>query len=269
MSGSTEQLARAIRADALRMVHRARASHIGSALSVADVLAVLYGEVLRHDPANPTWDARDIMIASKGHAAAAVYSVLARTGYFPPSLLNAYQEDGSPLAGHLTRAELAPGVEWSTGSLGHGLPVGVGIALSRARRSRPGRVFVILSDGECDEGTTWESALLAAHHRLSNLVAIVDANGIQSFGRTADVLDLEPLAAKWQAFGWTAIELDGHDHGALAGALAAGGAASPTAIIARTVKGAGVSFMQDDLAWHYRSPTDEQLAAALAELGVE
>lgn len=266
MSSSTETLARQVRIDVLTMVHRARASHVGGALSVADVLAVLYGSVMRHRPAEPDWSERDIVILSKGHAAAAGYSVLARSGYFSSALLETYQADDSPLAGHLTAGPMAPGVEWSTGSLGHGLPVAVGKALWRLRTGSDGRVFAILSDGECDEGTTWESALLASHHRLGGLTVVIDANGIQSFGRTSEVLGIEPLADKWRAFGWSVDEIDGHDHAALQVSLERRSPEQPHVVIARTVKGRGVSFMEDRLLWHYRNPSDEELETALQEL---
>lgn len=266
MSRSTEQLAATIRADVLQMVHRARAAHVGSSLSVVDILAVLYGEVLRHRPSEPDWPARDRLILSKGHAAAAAYAALARVGYFPPDLLESFCGNDSPLAGHLTTAEGAPGVEWSTGSLGHGLPVGVGMALYAVRTDAPQRVFVVLSDGECDEGTTWEAALFGAHHRLANLCAVVDYNGIQSYGRVEDVLSLEPLADKWRSFGWDVRETDGHDHDALRASLSETHPTQPRAIIAHTIKGKGVSFMEDELLWHYRSPDDAQLAGALDEV---
>src|SRR5262245_620464 len=250
------------------MVHRAKASHIGGCLSVADILATLYGGVLRFDPRRPAWPERDRLILSKGHGAAALYAVLAETGYFPAAWLEQYCCDGGRLFGHVTSNEV-PGVEVSVGSLGHGLPIGCGMALAAARDGRPSRVFVVLSDGECDEGSTWEAALFAGHHRLANLVAVVDYNGIQSFGNVREVLDLDPLADKWRAFRWGVREVDGHDHAALAAAL--GGvpfeAGRPSVVVARTVKGKGVSFMENELAWHYRSPDDVQLAAALREIG--
>jgi transketolase len=266
VSRSTEQLARAIRCDVVEMVHRARASHVASSLSVVDILAVLYGEVLRHRPNQPEWSGRDRLILSKGHAAAAGYAALARVGYFAPELLDGYCANGSPLAGHLTASMDAPGVEWSTGSLGHGLPVGAGLALHARRTAASHRVFVVLSDGECDEGSTWEAALFSAHHELGNLTAVIDYNRIQSFGRVEDVLQLEPLADKWRAFRWDVHEVDGHDHAALAAVLETSHPTRPRMIIARTVKGKGVSFMEDDLLWHYRSPDDEQLARALSEI---
>lgn len=252
------------------MVHRAKASHIGGCLSAADILAVLYGAVLRVDPARPDWEDRDRCILSKGHGAAAFYATLAERGFFPASWLEEFCRDGGRLFGHVTRGHL-PGVEVSAGSLGHGLPIGCGMALAAARDGRPSRVFVVLSDGECDEGSTWEAALFAGHHGLDNLVAIVDYNGIQSFGSVKEVLDLDPLADKWRAFRWAVRELDGHDHRSLATALAdvPFEPGRPSVVVARTVKGKGVSFMEHELAWHYRSPDDAQLAAALRELGVE
>ena len=265
MYDSTEDLARTVRADVVRMVHRARASHVASSLSVADILAVLYGRIMRHRPDDPTWAERDRFILSKGHAAAAGYAVLARCGYFSPDVLDTYCENGSPLAGHLTASSGAPGVEVSTGSLGHGLPIAVGMALHLSRRLASSRVFVVISDGECDEGSTWEAALLAGHHSLAGLTVIVDSNKIQSFGRVDDVIRLEPLAEKWRSFGWSVAEVDGHDHSALIAALSRRSPA-PSLVIANTIKGKGVSFMEDDLLWHYRNPDDEQLSAALREI---
>lgn len=265
MSATSIELAQQVRADALRMVHRSRASHIGSSLSIADILAVLYHDVLSIDARDPGMPDRDRLIVSKGHAAAAVYAVLANKGFFPRDWLETYCADGSRLAGHITHG--VPGVELSTGSLGHGLPVASGLALAAQRGELPWRVFALLSDGECDEGSTWEAALFAGHHRLSHLTAIVDFNKIQSFGRVDEVLQLEPLAEKWRSFGWKVVELDGHDHRALRQALTLRGAPAPVAIIAHTVKGKGVSFMENRLEWHYRSPSDQQLATALRELG--
>jgi transketolase len=262
------ELARRIRCDVLRMVHRARASHVGTCFSIADILAVLYAEILRVDPEDPEQTGRDRLLLSKGHGGAALYAVLAERGFFPTAWLDDYCADGSRLAGHATHHQV-PGVEVSTGSLGHGLPLGCGMALAAQRDGSPARTVVILSDGECDEGSTWEAALFAPHHRLDQLVAIVDYNKIQSFGSVEAVLDLAPLADKWRAFRWAVTEIDGHDHAALARALGhvPTEAGRPTAIIAHTVKGKGVSFMEGELAWHYRSPSDEQLRAALAELG--
>jgi transketolase len=262
------ELAVAIRAHALRMVHRANASHIGTCLSIADILAVLYGSVLRVDPQRPDWPERDRFILSKGHGAAIFYAVLAERGFFPVAWLEEeYCRDGGRLCGHATSTGV-PGVEVSTGSLGHGLSIGCGMALAAKRGGSPARVFVVLSDGELDEGSTWEAVLFAAHHGLDNLVAIVDYNKIQSFGRVAEVLDLDPLADKWRAFRWGVREIDGHDQGVIAAALGAAPLETgrPSVLVAHTVKGKGVSFMENDLAWHYRSPDAEQLARALAEI---
>ena len=260
-------LATRIRAHALRMVHRARASHVGGCLSAADVLAQLYGQWLRVDPQRPNRPERDRVIVSKGHAAAAVYAALAEAGFFPTCELERFCADGSPLAGHVSKAGV-PGVEVSTGALGHGLALGVGMALGVRHDGLPSRVVVLMSDGECDEGSTWEAALLAAGQRLSNLLAIVDYNRMQALGPVEDVLPLEPFTAKWEAFGWCAREVDGHDHAELAAALAdvPFSGDRPSVIIARTVKGKGVPFMEGALAWHYRSPNDEELAAALQAL---
>jgi transketolase len=249
------------------MVHAATASHVGTSLSMCDILAALYGGAMRYDAARPDWGDRDRLLVSKGHGAAAVYAALALSGFFPEDWLGSYCADGTRLAGHVTHHGV-PGVELSTGSLGHGLPVGCGMALAGKADGRPYRVFVLLSDGECDEGSNWEAALFAPHHRLDNLAVIVDYNKIQSFGRVADVLGLEPFADKWRSFGWAVREVDGHDHDALAAALGAlpPEPGRPTAILAHTIKGKGVSFMEDQLLWHYRSPSAEQLAEALAEL---
>lgn len=261
-------LARRIRAHALRMVHHARASHVGSCLSMADILAVLYGAVLRVDAAHPDWPERDRFLLSKGHGAAAAYAALAECGFFPLSWLDSYCHDGSRLAGHITHHGV-PGVEASSGSLGHGLSMGCGMALAGKRDRKPYRVFVLLSDGECDEGSIWEAALFAPHHRLDNLVAIVDYNKMQSFGRVQDVLGLEPFADKWRAFGWMVREVDGHDADQLLDAFQRIPLIvdKPTLILAHTVKGKGVGFMENQLVWHYREPDEQQLGAALAELG--
>lgn len=257
-----------IRSHALRMVFAAKSSHIGSCLSIADILAVLYSETLSLDPANPKAPDRDRFILSKGHAAAILYAALAERGFFESELLDTFSQDGSILTGHVSHA--VAGVELSTGSLGHGLPVSVGIALALKADGQDSRAFCVLSDGECDEGSNWEAILFAPHHKLDNLVVIVDFNKIQSFGRVADVLNLEPFAAKWRAFGWHTIELDGHDHAALRKAFESvpPEKGRPTVIIAHTVKGKGVSYMEDSLDWHYKSPNEQQLAAALAQVAL-
>ena len=262
----TLAMSRRLRGHALRMTHRARASHIGSCLSIADILAVLYGAILRVDPLRPDWAERDRLIISKGHAAAITYAALAEAGFFPVAELETYSADGGRLAGHVSKT--VPGVELSTGSLGHGLPVAAGMALAAQRAGAGWRSFCVLSDGEMDEGSNWEAIQFAQHARLSNLVAIVDYNKIQSFGRVADISDLHPLADKFRAFNWGVHELDGHDHAALHAALKSPPPMPdrPTVLIAHTIKGKGVSFMEDTLSWHYSSPDAVQLAAALAEL---
>jgi transketolase len=221
---------------------------------------------LRVDPNDPQWSGRDRLIVSKGHGAAILYAVLAECGFFPVEDLMTYGQDGSPLTGHVSHH--VPGVELSTGSLGHGLPVGCGIALAQSRSAKPQAActFVILSDGELDEGSNWEAILFAGHHRLDSLTAIVDYNKIQSFGNVKDVLDLEPLADKWRSFGWSVLEIDGHDHAAIKTALEAPHGGRPKAIIAHTIKGKGVPFMEGKLAWHYQAPDAKQLVAALASL---
>ena len=265
---STLLLANRIRRRAIKMIHRAGSSHVGSVFSAVDVLAVLYEKVLRIDPGHPDWSDRDRFILSKGHASAGLYAVLAERGFFPDSWLDGFCRDGGRLAGHATHIGV-PGVEASTGSLGHGLPIACGMALVGKRENRTFRVFTMLSDGECDEGSTWEAALFAPFHRLDNLVVIVDYNKIQSLGTVKEVLDLDSLAAKWQAFGWATQEIDGHNFAQIEAALGTVPieAGRPTCIIAHTVKGKGVSFMEDKLLWHYRSPDEGELRLALAELG--
>jgi transketolase len=260
-------LAKRVRKHALMMTSRANASHIGSSLSSVDVLAMLYGKVMRYDPAKPDWEERDRFIMSKGHACSAVYAVLAECGFIGHDWLDTYCQDGARLAGHVTHTGV-PGVEVSTGSLGHGLSLGAGMALALKRDGKPQRVFVVISDGECDEGSVWEAALFAPHHKLDNLTVVVDYNKIQSLGRVKEVIDLDPLVDKWRAFGWGAVELNGHDLTALDGAFASLPFASgrPSCIVAHTVKGKGVSYMEDKLKWHYSAPKGDELTQALAEV---
>jgi transketolase len=221
---------------------------------------------MKIDPDRPGWPERDRLVFSKGHASAALYAVLAEVGFFKTTLLDTHCQDGSPLIGHVSHH--LPGVEVSTGSLGHGLPIACGMALAAKRGGIKSRIFAILSDGELDEGSNWEAILFAGHHKLDNLVAVVDYNKIQSFGTVKAVLDLEPLALKWLAFGWAIQEIDGHDLAAIDDALRRTPfkADRPSVIIAHTVKGKGVSFMEGRLEWHYKAPNDEQLARALKEL---
>jgi transketolase len=262
----SKELARRIRMHALRMTSVGRSSHIGAVLSMADIVAVLYAGVLRVDPSRPRWVDRDRFILSKGHAGAGIYAALAESGFFPVSKLETHCQDGSDLCGHVSHKGI-PGVEFSTGSLGHGLPVGAGMAYGASLDSRDHRVFVLLSDGECDEGSNWEAILFAAHFKLRNLVAIIDYNKIQSLGPVAETIALEPFAAKWQSFGWEVREVDGHDHVALKAALSqrsTGGL--PVCVIAHTVKGKGVSFMENTVLWHYRIPAGDEYERALREL---
>lgn len=267
---AVDELARRIRVHCVQMTSRANASHIGSALSTADLLAALYARVLRFDASDPGWVDRDRFIFSKGHACTALYSVLAEAGYFSIDALATFCQDGSPLVGHATHKDM-PGVEVSTGSLGHGLPLATGMALAGRRDGRDYRVFVLLSDGECDEGSTWEPALFAPQHRLDNLVVLIDYNKIQSLGRVEDVIDLHPLAEKWRAFGWATEEIDGHDTALIEATLARVPfePGRPSCIVAHTVKGKGVGYMEDKLLWHYRAPLGELLDEALLELGWE
>ncbi|HTK73949.1 MAG TPA: transketolase [Gemmataceae bacterium] len=268
MSADVQELARRIRVRAVRMTNRGKSSHVGSNLSMAELLAVLYHDVLRVGPDTLRDPDRDRFILSKGHACAGLYAVLAERGFFPAEWLDSFYVDGGRLAGHAT-ANGVPGVEVSTGSLGHGLGMACGMALAGKFDGRPYRVFTLLSDGECDEGSTWEAVLFAAHHRLDNLVAIVDYNKIQSLGHVKEVLDLDPLGGKWQSFGWAVREIDGHDVDQVRDALTAVPfeAGRPSCVVAHTVKGKGVSFMEDRLLWHYRTPAGDEFTAALAELG--
>jgi transketolase len=259
-------LAHKIRVHAVKMTHRAKSSHVGSSLSMAEILAVLYGRILRVSPERADDPHRDRLIMSKGHACAGLYAALAETGFFPVDWLESFYGNGAKLAGHVTRG--APGIEVSTGSLGHGLPISCGMALAAKRDGGKHRIFCILSDGECDEGSNWEAALFAGHHGLDNLTVIVDFNKIQSLGSVKEVLDLDPLAEKWSAFRWETREIDGHDAEAIEAALTQLPfvAGKPNCLIAHTVKGKGVSFMENQLLWHYRTPQGEEYESALKEL---
>ncbi|MEH6607779.1 MAG: transketolase [Halioglobus sp.] len=260
----TNRLARDIRRQSLKMVHRARASHIGSALSISDILAVLYGGVMRFDASQPMMGERDRFILSKGHACVAVYAALAEVGFLNEDDLVTFGKNESWLMNHISHK--VNGVEFSTGALGHGLPFAVGKALYAKRLGLAWRTYVILGDGEMDEGANWEALMFASHHKLSNLYAIIDYNKLQSLTSVSKTLALEPLADKLVAFGCLVSEVDGHDHVELDKVLASRGGSRPRAIIAHTVKGKGVSFMENKVEWHYRNPNSEQLAVALKEL---
>lgn len=263
----TKLLAHKIRKHCVEMTHLANSSHIGSMLSIADILAVLYGEILKYDPKNPKWENRDRLILSKGHAGAALYAVLAECGFFPIEELNTYCQNGSRFLGHISH--YVPGVEASTGSLGHGLPIATGMAYAAKLDSKLHRIYVIMSDGECDEGSNWEAILFAGHHKLSNLITIVDYNKIQSLAPVDDTLTLEPFRKKWEAFNWEVFEIDGHDHNILKQTLKIDPKQhnKPICIMAHTVKGKGVSFMENKVLWHYRSPQEDEYENALIELG--
>ncbi len=262
----SRDLARRMRVQALQMVHRAKASHIGSALSICDIVAVLYGQVMNLEPVRPEDMARDRFILSKGHACVAVYAALAETGFFPIEDLLNYGQDHSVLMNHISHK--VSGVEFSTGSLGHGLPFGTGKALAARLSKQDWRTFVVLSDGELGEGSNWEAMMFAAHHGLDNLVAIIDYNKLQSLTTVDKTLRIEPLADKARAFGWAVSEVNGHDHESLRAQLlgAPWEAGKPSFLIAHTTKGKGVSFMENSVDWHYKSPSAGQLAQALEEL---
>jgi len=260
--------ARAIREHALTMVYEARQGHPGGDMSVTDILATLYFGVMRIDPQNPRWPGRDRLILSKGHASGALYSTLAEAGFIPREALKTYMQPLSMLNGHPNR-NYVPGVEANTGPLGHGLPIAVGIAIAGQIDKADYRVFVITGDGELQEGSNWEAAMAAGHRKLGNLTLIVDRNTLQQGARVADTNDLEPLPDKFRAFNWDVVEADGHDHAALLGQFAPRPrVGKPLCVIAHTVKGKGISFMEDQVGWHHGVPTKAQWEQALNELSL-
>jgi transketolase len=262
----TKALAKAIRKHAIEMTHRGNSSHIGSVLSIADILAVLYGKVMQYDVVNPRWEQRDRFILSKGHAGAGVYAVLAEVGFFPAEQLIQHYQNGSFFSGHVSHKGI-PGVEVSTGSLGHGLSIGTGMAYAGKLKNANHKVYVLLSDGECGEGSNWEAILFSGHHQLNNLVVIIDYNKLQSLDTVENTLSLEPFADKWRSFNWNVTEINGHHHEELLHAFTAiYDNDKPHCIIAHTVKGKGVSFMENKVAWHYRSPQDDNYRIALTEV---
>lgn len=265
-----ERIAAEIRAEVIGLSHRAKTPHLGSSLSCIDLLVALYWEFLRIDPVAADAADRDRFILSKGHAAPALYVTLCRRGFFERRLLEEYGRDGAALA-EQPAPGCAPGVEWATGSLGHGLSAGLGMALAARIRGQDYRTAVLLSDGECNEGSVWEAAMFAAAQKLGSLTVLVDYNKWQATGRSNEVMALDPLRDKWEAFGWEAYEVDGHDFAEVRAALACAALPDrdrPLAIVAHTVKGRGVSFMEDDNNWHYRIPNEEEVARARVELGV-
>lgn len=265
-----QEKARRLRIDIIRMLHRSKSGHTGGSLSVIDMVTVLYYHKMRHDPANPKWPQRDRLILSKGHAAPAQYVALADSGYFPKDDLKNLRQLGGHLQGH-PDSKGTPGVEVCTGSLGQGLSMAVGMALGLSLDKSASRVYAILGDGELQEGQIWEAAMSAAHYRLDNLCILIDANGLQIDGEVAKVMNVEPIADKFRAFGCNVMEIDGHDVGAIIAALdeAEEVKGKPTAIVARTVKGKGVSFFENKASYHGVTPSDEELPRALQCLGDE
>lgn len=263
-----EEKARSLRVDIVRMLHKSQSGHTGGSLSAIDMVAALYFHTMKHRPEDPAWPDRDRFVLCKGHAAPAQYVALAEAGYFPKEDLMMLRRLGSHLQGH-PDSKSTPGVEVCTGSLGQGLSMANGIALGLRLDGRPSRVFALLGDGELQEGQVWEAAMAAAHYKLDNLCALVDANGLQIDGEVSKVMNVESIPDKFRAFGWNVLEIDGHDLGAIVAALDAAAAVTgvPTVIVARTVKGKGVSFFENKASYHGVAPSDEELPRALECLG--
>ncbi|MDD3048714.1 MAG: transketolase [Bacilli bacterium] len=259
------EFANKIRIDVVEMAHISHGSHVGSALSIIDIVAVLYNDIMKYDINDCKKNDRDRLILSKGHAGSSIYAALAEKGFFPVEELKTHYANGSKLSGHVSHKGV-PGVEFSTGSLGHGIGVGSGMALSLKRNEKDNRVFVIMGDGECNEGSVWESALFARQFNLSNLTVIIDHNNLQGLGDCNKILKMDSLFDKWIAFDWNVIEIDGHIHNELKKALASINDCKPTCIIANTIKGKGVSFMENNNTWHYRDPQGEDYEKAVKEL---
>ena len=262
-----EEQAVQLRRDIVEMIHAAKAGHPGGSLSAVDMITALYFHVMRIDPQNPRWEDRDRFVLSKGHACPALYAALARRGFFDPKHLTTLRQYHSILQGHPDMNK-TPGIDISSGSLGNGLAHGVGMAMSGRLHHQDYMTYVMLGDGEVQEGMVWEAAMAAHHHDLGNLVAIVDCNGVQINGWVNDIMTVEPLADKWRAFGWKVVEVYGHNMKDLLTVLhTAKTMRHPTVILMRTVKGRGVSFMEDDCKWHGNSPSDEELVQAILEIG--
>ena len=265
-----EGIARTLRARIIETSHKTNTPHLGSCLSCVDILVAAYFHSLRIDPKKPRDPDRDRFILSKGHGAAALFQVLGLRGFYPESMLETYGQDGSLFAEHPPAPDYLPGIEAATGSLGHGLPIGLGMAIAARIHGKSYNVIALLSDGECNEGSVWEAAMMAAAQKVERLAVFIDFNKWQATGRSEQVLALNPLADKWRAFGWNASEVDGHDMAALVRLMdgVPDGSGKPVAVIAHTVKGKGVSFMEDDNNWHYRIPTADEVVKAKKELGV-
>jgi transketolase len=265
----TKDFAKKIRKEALKMVWRAKASHIGGALSMADILAVLYNEILNFDSNNPKWEERDRLLLSKGHTCTTLYATLALKNFFPLSDLEKYAQNGSLFQSHTNHK--IPGIEMSAGSLGHLLPVACGLAYVSKKFNKKWNTYCIVGDGELDEGSNWESILFAPQHKLDNLILIIDYNKIQSLGFVKEVIDLDPLKLKFEAFNWNVFEINGHSLDELSETFKNCPVKNnkPTVIIAHTIKGKGVDFMENSLAWHYKNPNDEELKKALIQIDNE
>lgn len=263
---NSEELANRIRIHAVKMVSHAHASHIGGILSISDVVAVLYADILNIDPKEPEDPGRDRLVLSKGHNGVSIYAALAECGFFPVEKLLTYGDNGGMFSCHVSHKQV-PGVELSTGSLGHGVCVACGMAMDARLKNKPHKVYALVGDGECNEGSVWETAMLAAQYRLDNFTVVVDRNNMQAMGFCRDIIDMEPLAEKWKAFGWHVVEVaDGSNHDSLRDAFGEDSNGKPKVIISKTVKGRGVSFMENQLIWHYRDPQGEDFMNALKEL---
>lgn len=261
----SEMLAWKIRRKGMDMVHDAHASHIAGVLSCADIMAVLYSDIVKYDCDNPGWEERDRVVLSKGHSGVAMYIALAEAGFFPNSVLDTYGKNGSRLSCHISHKGV-PGVEVSTGSLGHGVCIACGMALHAKLKGQKHHVYAIVGDGECNEGSVWEMAMLSAQKKLNNFTVIIDRNQMQAMGYTKDIINMDSMAKRWNVFGWKVIEVDGHNHDELRMALKEESDDRPKLIIADTIKGKGVSFMENNLLWHYRDPQGEYYEAAVKEL---
>jgi len=262
---SSTKLSKKIRKLSLEMVHNSNASHIGSALSMVDILAVLYNDILKFDSNNSKWEGRDKLILSKGHSCVALYAVLGLKNFFDIELLKTYGKNGSDFMNHISHK--VPGVEFSTGSLGHGLPYAVGIALGNKLKKIDSKVYVILGDGEVAEGSNWEALLFASHNKLDNLVVIIDNNNLQSLTTVDDTLSLEPYDKKFLSFGCNVVKVDGHDHEQLKKIFSLNNPnLKPNVVIAKTIKGKGVSYMENEVKWHYKSPNTEELSTAIKDI---
>lgn len=265
MNKKLKELARELRKETLTLVYQSKSGHLGCSLGIVDILVALYFKILHIDPEKPALETRDRFILSKGHACSALYTVLAKRGFFPKTLLDTYLKDGSKLAGHVTLGSL-PGIEATSGSLGHGLSIGIGMALAIKQQRLSSRVFCLIGDGECAEGSIWEGVNFAGHHKIDNLILILDDNNLQIMGYGTDILNSVPFEDKFKGFGWDVKTVDGHDIPALLEALKPQTLFKPLVVIAKTIKGKGISFMENKVEWHGKSPNEEEYKSALKEL---